>query len=343
MFARGVFRLIELIDIEKQYVQKKAAPFIALRGINLKLTKGEIFGVIGRSGAGKSTLLRSVNLLERPTSGTVIVGGHHLTELSEKELQEKRKKMGMIFQHFNLLETATVRENIAFPLKISKLPAKVMRQRVDELIKLVGLTDQQHQYPRQLSGGQKQRVGIARALANEPDVLLCDEATSALDPQTTDSILSLLKDINEKLGITILLITHEMGVIRAICDRVAVMEYGQIVEIGTVLDVFLHPAHPITREFVSEVSDTLGSEALKAYSGPGKIVRINFRGELTYEPVLYETVRGTQATFAILQGTVSRMKDVPYGQLIVELRGDESDVNRIISELDKRGLAVSEL
>ncbi|MCR2807824.1 methionine ABC transporter ATP-binding protein [Paenibacillus soyae] len=335
--------MIELIDIEKQYIRKKAEPFIALRGVSLKLEKGEIFGVIGRSGAGKSTLLRSINLLERPTSGTVIVGGDDLTKLGEKELQEKRKKIGMIFQHFNLLSTATVRENIAFPLKISKLPAKAIRQKVDELLELVGLTAQQHQYPRQLSGGQKQRVGIARALANDPDVLLCDEATSALDPQTTDSILSLLRDINRKMGITILLITHEMGVIRAICDRVAVMEYGQIVESGTVLDVFLNPVHPITREFVSEVSDTLGSEALNAFAGAGRVVRINFRGEQTYEPVLYETVRGTSATFAILQGTVSRMKDVPYGQLIVELRGSDEDVNRIITELGQRGLAVSEL
>lgn len=335
--------LIELIDIEKEFIRKKEDPLIALRGINLKVEKGEIFGVIGRSGAGKSTLLRSINLLERPSSGTVLVGGDDLTKLSEKELQKKRQKIGMIFQHFNLLSTATVRENIAFPLKISKLPAKATRKKLDELIELVGLTSQQHHYPRQLSGGQKQRVGIARALANDPDVLLCDEATSALDPQTTDNILSLLKDINFKLGITILLITHEMGVIRSICDRVAVMEYGQIVESGTVLDVFLNPVHPITREFVSEVSDTPGSEALNAFSGAGKVVRINFRGEQTYEPVLFETVRGTNATFAILQGTVSRMKDVPYGQLIIELRGSDSDVNRIIAELGQRGLAVNEL
>lgn len=338
-----MFQLIELIDIEKIYITSKKTEFTALSGVNLKIEKGEIFGVIGRSGAGKSTLLRSVNLLERPTSGTVIVGGENLTELKEYALQDRRKKIGMIFQHFNLLSTATVRDNIAFPLKISKLPPKEVKRRVDDLLELVGLTAQQHQYPRQLSGGQKQRVGIARALANEPDVLLCDEATSALDPQTTDSILTLLKDINRKMGITILLITHEMNVIRAVCDRVAVMEYGQIVESGTVLDVFLNPVHPITREFVSEVSDTLGSEALNAFEGAGRVVRINFRGEQTYEPVLYETVRGTNATFAILQGTVSRMKDVPYGQLIVELRGGDDEVDRIIAELDRRGLAVSEL
>lgn len=307
------------------------------------MEKGEIFGVIGRSGAGKSTLLRSINLLERPSKGKVIVGGDQLTTMREKQLQAKRRTIGMIFQHFNLLSTATVRDNIAFPLKIAKLTAKAQKERVDELLQLVGLTAHEHKYPSQLSGGQKQRVGIARALANKPDVLLCDEATSALDPQTTDSILSLLKEINQKMGITILLITHEMAVIRAICDRVAVMERGQIVESGTVLDVFLNPQNEITKEFVSEVSDSLGKDKFGSFEAQGRVVRIHFRGEQTYEPVLYDTVRGTDATFAILQGTVSRMKDVPYGQLIVDLRGNKDDVDRIITELGKRGLAVSEL
>lgn len=340
---KGGFQLIELTDIDKIYITAQKSSFMALRGIHLKVEKGEIFGVIGRSGAGKSTLLRSVNLLERPTRGKVIVGGVELTGLKEKELQEKRKRIGMIFQHFNLLSTATVRDNIAFPLKISKLPGSKLNRRVDELLELVGLRAQQHQYPSQLSGGQKQRVGIARALANEPEVLLCDEATSALDPQTTDSILTLLRDINQKLGITILLITHEMGVIRSVCDRVAVMDQGEIVELGSVLDVFLNPQHQVTREFVSEVSDSAGPLTIGTSEAEGRIVRIHFRGEQTYEPVLYETVRGTDATFAILQGTVSKMKDVPYGQLIVELRGSDDDVDEIILELGKRGLGVNEL
>lgn len=335
--------MIHLNDIEKVYRTGKKSSFIALRGINLKVEKGEIFGVIGRSGAGKSTLLRSVNLLERPTGGTVIVGGDKLTELSEKALQEKRKQIGMIFQHFNLLTTATVRDNVTFPLRIAKLGANRIKPRVDELLELVGLTAYQHHYPKQLSGGQKQRVGIARALANDPEVLLCDEATSALDPQTTDSILSLLKEINRRMGITILLITHEMGVIRAVCDRVAVMDHGRIMESGTVLDVFLSPRESVTREFVSEVSDTFGSEAIDAYRVQGRMVRIHFRGRQTYEPVLYETVRRTDATFAILQGTVSKMKDVPYGQLIVELRGSDGEVDRIIEELGQQGLEVSRL
>ncbi|MBH5319079.1 ATP-binding cassette domain-containing protein [Paenibacillus sp. GSMTC-2017] len=335
--------MIELIDINKQYRRSDKSYFHALSGINLKIEKGEIFGVIGRSGAGKSTLLRSVNLLERPSSGTVIVGDNNLMLLKEKELQDRRKQIGMIFQHFNLLSTATVRDNIAFPLKISKKSSNEIAVRVDELLELVGLTNHQHQYPRQLSGGQKQRVGIARALANEPDVLLCDEATSALDPETTDSILTLLRDINRKMGITILLITHEMDVIRAVCDRVAVMDHGQIVESGTVLDIFLNPTNKVTKQFVSEVFDTLGEETFGARQTQGKIVRIAFRGEQTYEPILYEAVRGTDATFAILQGTVSKMKDTPYGQLVVELRGSNADVSRIIAELGQRGLGVSEL
>jgi len=233
-----------------------------------------------------------------------------------------------------------VRENIAFPLKISKYPRDAIRHRVDELLELVGLTEHGHKYPSQLSGGQKQRVGIARALANEPDVLLCDEATSALDPQTTDSILALLLDINRKLGITILLITHEMHVIRSICDRVAVMDQGSIIELGDVLSVFLNPQHERTREFVSQVSDELDTDMLRSRA-EGRVVRINYKGDTAYEPILYETVRSTAASFVILQGTVSRMKDTPYGQLIVELRGSQSDTDQIIAELRRRGLDVT--
>lgn len=306
------------------------------------MKQGEVFGIIGHSGAGKSTLLRCVNLLERPTLGSVVVGGHELTGLGEKQLQKRRQKIGMIFQHFNLLSTATVRDNIAFPLKISALPRNRVEQRVDELIDLVGLGGHERSYPAQLSGGQKQRVGIARALANEPDVLLCDEATSALDPQTTDSILALLRDINRKLSITILLITHEMNVIRSVCDRVAVMEGGRIIELGEVLDVFLHPQHQATRDFVSQVAETADLRS-RDQRPEGVVVRITYKGELAYEPVLFETVRSTAASFVILQGTVSRMQDTPYGQLIVELRGSRQDTDSIIDELRNRGLEVGQL
>ncbi|WP_028558754.1 methionine ABC transporter ATP-binding protein [Paenibacillus pinihumi] len=331
--------MIELAGVNKVY-RAGASEVQALIDVNVTVNKGEIFGVIGHSGAGKSTLLRCVNLLERPSEGRVTVGGTELTSLGEKELQSRRQKIGMIFQHFNLLTTATVRDNVAFPLKISSLTKKEVKARVDELLELVGLRDHQHKYPAQLSGGQKQRVGIARALANHPDVLLCDEATSALDPHTTESILELLKDINSKLGITILLITHEMNVIRSICDRVAVMDQGRVIEMGDVLSVFLNPQHPTTKGFVSQVTDMIDTEALGIRS-EGRVVRINYMGNTAYEPVLFETVRSTAATFVILQGTVSRMKDTPYGQLIVELRGERKDTDHIISELRQQGLDVT--
>lgn len=311
----------------------------ALTDIELTVEKGDIFGVIGHSGAGKSTLLRCVNLLERPTSGKVVVNGKEMTALREKELQQERRRIGMIFQHFNLLSTATVTDNIAFPLKLAKWRAPQIKERVDELLELVGLRDHAAKYPSQLSGGQKQRVGIARALATNPDVLLCDEATSALDPQTTQSILQLLQDINEKLGITILLITHEMHVIRSICNRVAVMDGGRIVERGDVLDVFLKPQHPVTREFVGQVSERPDG-GFASVRHDGTVLRIQFVGESTYEPVLYEVVRETDATFAILQGTVSRMKNTPYGQLLVELRGTSGDTDRIVRRLRERGVDV---
>ncbi|ALS24415.1 methionine ABC transporter ATP-binding protein [Paenibacillus sp. YK5] len=330
--------LIELHQVSKTY-RTHGAVTEALFNVGLKVDKGDIFGVIGHSGAGKSTLLRCVNLLERPTSGRVIVNGKELTALREKELQQERRRIGMIFQHFNLLTTATVTENIAFPLKLAKWSSSRIRARVDELLELVGLRDHAGKYPAQLSGGQKQRIGIARALATNPDVLLCDEATSALDPQTTQSILQLLLDINAKLGITILLITHEMHVIRSICNRVAVMDGGRIVEEGDVLDVFLKPKHAITREFVGQVSEWPDDQFAYAHRG-GRLLRIHFVGESTYEPVLYEVVRETAATFAILQGTVSRMKNTPYGQLLIELRGETADMDRIVDRLRDRGVDV---
>jgi D-methionine transport system ATP-binding protein len=305
----------------------------------LTVQKGEIFGIIGHSGAGKSTLLRCVNLLEKPTSGTVNVGGVELTGLSERQLQTQRRRIGMIFQHFNLLSMSTVRDNIAFPLVLAKLSKTELNKRVDELLKLVQLEDHADKYPAQLSGGQKQRVGIARALANNPDVLLCDEATSALDPQTTNSILSLLLDINEKLGITILLITHEMNVIRSICDRVAVVDQGEIVEMGDVLHVFLKPEHPVTRDFVDQVADSGGIGQLLRERA-GRLLRMSYIGDLTYEPILYNAVKPTSVQFAILQGTVSRMKQTPYGQLIVELIGSDAEIERVIAVLRKDGLEV---
>lgn len=307
------------------------------------MRKGEIFGIIGHSGAGKSTLLRCVNLLERPTSGSVKVAGVELTRLGDRQLQKERRKIGMIFQHFNLLSMATVRENIAFPLKLAKLPKTEIASRVNELLQLVGLEQHGDKYPAQLSGGQKQRVGIARALANNPDVLLCDEATSALDPQTTSAILALLLDINQKLGITILLITHEMQVIRSICDRVAVIDGGTIVEMGDVIDVFLNPKHPVTQDFVDEAAESQSDMRQLLSARQGRIFRVHYVGHVTYEPILYNAVKASGVQVAILQGTISRMKQTPYGELIVEFIGGGSEIDGILAQLRQDGLNVEEL
>ena len=232
--------MIDLSHIEKIY-DSPSGPVKAIKDISLHINKGEIYGIIGLSGAGKSTLVRCINLLERPTSGKVTVDGQDITAMSESQLRQARKNIGMIFQHFNLLSSATVYDNVAFPLKLVNAPKEKIDQKVMELLELVGLKNKAHQYPSQLSGGQKQRVGIARALASEPKILLCDEATSALDPQTTKAILELIKDINAKLKLTVVVITHEMQVIKDICDKVAVIDKGVIAEKGRVLDVFTDP------------------------------------------------------------------------------------------------------
>jgi len=335
--------LIEISNVSKTF-RIGGQPFEALSDINLSVKQGEIFGIIGHSGAGKSTLLRCINGLETPTSGTVVVNGVELSACTPKELQAQRQKIGMIFQHFHLLSSATVFDNIAFPLKLAKMPKEFIRSRVLELAELVGLQAHLGHYPSQLSGGQKQRVGIARALANDPYVLLCDEATSALDPQTTESILSLLLDINDKLGLTIVLITHEMQVIRSICDRVAVIDGGRIVESGAVVDVFLRPQHPTTKQFVSQAADIEQATFGKAEgAAQGMLLRVTFQGEQTYAPVLFETVKETGMSFSILQGSISRMKRIPYGQLVVELHGEEPAARRTVAALRERGLEVEVL
>ncbi|MEW9700494.1 methionine ABC transporter ATP-binding protein [Paenibacillus sp. SI8] len=339
--------MIHIENLQKVY-EDVPGRIPAIQQIHLHIDRGEIYGIIGHSGAGKSTLLRCVNMLERPSSGTILIDGEEMTLLDARQLQTKRRKIGMIFQHFNLLASATVADNIAFPLKLAGMSKTDISARIQELLELVGLQDHAHKYPNQLSGGQKQRVGIARALANRPDILLCDEATSALDPQTTNSILALLLDINKKLGITILLITHEMQVIRAICDRVAVMENGLIVETGKVLDVFLKPQHAVTKDFVGQVSDFRGGgeneDTLLQTSTRGTLLRITYIGAKTYEPILFETVKSTSVSFAILQGTISSMKHVPYGQLLVELTGGEQqEIDAVISKLKQEGIDVEVL
>lgn len=335
--------MINLKGITKVYGKGSQAA-TALSGLNLTIEKGEIFGVIGHSGAGKSTLIRCINLLERPTEGEVWVDGVELTSLTQGELQEQRRKIGMIFQHFNLLSSATVYDNIAFPLRLAGTSRAAIDMKVKDLLALVGLEEHRDKYPAQLSGGQKQRVGIARALASDPDVLLCDEATSALDPQTTDSILKLLLDINKRFHLTIVLITHEMHVIQSICDRVAVIHGGGIVEQGKVTEVFLKPQHEVTREFIR--SETQNEGPLRAAldaAGAGEYsqaVKVTFLGEKTYGSALSNVVRETGVSFAILHGTISTIKDVPYGQMIVRFEGANEAIALTIDKLIAQGLDV---
>jgi D-methionine transport system ATP-binding protein len=306
----------------------------AVDDLSLSIEKGEIFGVIGYSGAGKSTFIRLINRLEEPTSGTVEIDGQNITALSKHDLRIKRQEIGMIFQHFNLLWSRTVEENIAFPLEIAGTSKADIKARVQELIDLVGLTGKEKNYPSQLSGGQKQRVGIARALANKPKVLLCDEATSALDPETTDSILSLLVDINEKLGLTIILITHEMHVIQKICHNVAVMEAGRVVEQGNVLEVFSHPKKSVTKKFVEQVmgkpDEELTDELLLEHISDGHVLKLTFVRETANRAIISEVAKHYEVDINIIQGNIKQTQEGAYGSLYVQMTGDLSAVEQAI-------------
>ncbi|MFN7251869.1 MAG: methionine ABC transporter ATP-binding protein [Anaerobacillus sp.] len=335
--------MITLNSLKKVF-QTKDGVVTAVDNINLTINEGEIYGIIGYSGAGKSTLIRMLNMLERPTSGTVEVARKNLSQLSNKQLRLARQEISMIFQHFNLLWSRTVRENISFPLEIAGVPKEKRKERVEELIKLVGLEGRGESYPSQLSGGQKQRVGIARALANNPKVLLCDEATSALDPKTTDSILELLVDINRKLGLTIVLITHEMHVIRKICHRVAVMENGNIVEEGPVLEVFRQPTQEMTKEFVKQVTEPEETvetvKHLLAETNTGKIVQLTFVGGDAEKPLITQMIRAFDIDINILQGKISHTQNGPYGALFVHIDGDDTEVERAIEYVKEKQVKV---
>lgn len=311
----------------------------AVDQLTLDIKKGEIFGVIGYSGAGKSTFVRLLNRLEEPTTGQVFINDHDLITLNTDELRLARQNIGMIFQHFNLLWSRTVAENIAFPLEIAQMPKTERNKRVKELIQLVGLTGKETAYPSQLSGGQKQRVGIARALANEPSVLLCDEATSALDPETTNSVLDLLTDINKKLGLTIILITHEMHVIRKICDRVAVMDSGRVVEVGDVLDVFSKPKQPITKKFVGQimgdVEETEDIDFLIQHYTQGLIIRLHFVGETTNQALISSVAKSFNVDINILQGKIAQTQRGAYGMLIVQINGENQEIERAVDFIMK--------
>ena len=333
--------MIQLQNIQKSF-QVAGRDVQALAGVDLSIESGEIFGIIGHSGAGKSTLVRLINLLERPTAGRVLIADTEMTSLDAEALRTMRQGIGMIFQHFNLLSSKTVAENIAWPLKIAGWDKADVAPRVAELIARVGLQDHADKYPAQLSGGQKQRVGIARALATRPKILLCDEATSALDPQTTRSVLDLLADINRELGLTIVLITHEMDVVRRICDRVAVLDGGRVVEVGPVSKVFLHPTHATTKSFVMEAEHVDENEQVDDFAHvPGRVVRLTFTGDATYAPVLGEVARNTGIDFSILSGRIDRIKDTPYGQLTVAFT--TGNIDAALVQLAERGIVVEEL
>jgi len=329
--------MIRVENVSKTYTGKQGT-VEAVKDVSLEISRGEIFGVIGFSGAGKSTLIRLLNGLETVTSGHIYINEKDITTLKRKELLKERQKIAMIFQHFNLLWSRTVEENIAFSLEIAGVPKAERKAKVAELIDLVGLTGREKSYPSQLSGGQKQRVGIARALANDPEVLLCDEATSALDPKTTKDILKLLVEINQELGLTIVLITHEMHVVRQICHRVAVMEEGRVVESGEVIEVFKNPQQPITKQFVGEerVDDEIDEvfHHLSTSLRPGVAVRIQYLGDRTGDAVLSEAIRKLDATVSILQAKVNITQKGILGSMIILIEEESSKAEVIVEVLE---------
>jgi D-methionine transport system ATP-binding protein len=326
----------------------------AVRDVSLSIARGEIFGIIGKSGAGKSTLVRTLNLLNRPSEGRILVDGRDMTALPERELRAARREIGMIFQHFNLLSSRTVEENVTLPLELAGVPRAEIAKRVPPLLELVGLTQQRRRYPAQISGGQKQRVGIARALANRPKVLLSDEATSALDPETTRSILELLRKINRELELTIVLITHQMEVIKAVCDRMAVMDAGRVIESGSVLDVFREPRHEVTRALIGDVIalelprgllERLRARLAQTRAGAGRdhLFRFAFTGNGVDAPLLSEAVRRFGIDFSILHGQIDEIRGQAFGSLAVLATGDAGDVGRATQFFRERGVMVEEL
>jgi D-methionine transport system ATP-binding protein len=340
--------MIELRGIRQRY---PGAAVEALRGVDLAVQPGEVFGVIGRSGAGKSSLARTINLLNRPSAGQVVVGGEELTALPPERLRAARRRIGMVFQHFNLLSSRTVHGNVALPLELAGVPAAEAGRRVDALLEVVGLSALRDRYPAQISGGQKQRVGIARALASRPQVLLSDEATSALDPETTRSILALLKQIRQDFGLTVVLITHQMQVIKQVADRVAVMEAGQVVEQGAVLDVFGHPRHEVTRSLLDDLVPQQLPDSVVARirylmacnARPARLLRLAFTGEESDRPLLSELVRRFGVDLNIVHGQVDEIQGRPFGSLAVLARGAAEPLAAAVEHLRSSGVRVQEV
>lgn len=326
--------MIEIRNISKTFHQKKQA-FKALDQVSLNIDKGDIVGIIGFSGAGKSTLIRTVNLLERPDEGHIIINGKDFTQLSSKQLAEERKKIGMIFQHFNLLSSRTVFDNVALPLELDHSGKDQINKKVNELLKIVGLEDKANDYPKSLSGGQKQRVAIARALANDPHLLLCDEATSALDPVTTQSISQLLKDINQRLGITILLITHEMEVIKAVCNHVAVIDKGKLLAKGTLSEIISNRENPVIQQFINSDVMTLPQELnnrlqKEPQDGLFPLVEIELNEKISVEQILSALYNEHKIPYKLLKADVEYFGNSNFGKLLLQLQGADEENQKAI-------------
>lgn len=329
-------QIFKIQAVSKRYKQT-GKEIHALVDVSLNIEQGDIFGIIGLSGAGKSTLIRMLAQLVTPSSGKILFREQDFSNMKKKDLRTYRKNIGMIFQHFNLLSSRTVAGNIAYPLEIAGMP-KDQQERIDELLGLTGLKDKKEAYPSRLSGGEKQRVGIARALANHPEVLLCDEATSALDPKTTREILNLLKSINEKLGVTIVLITHQMEVIKQICNKVAVIEKGTIVEEGLVTEVFASPKHPTTEQFLRNPSHEIPPEFFQAISPRRKLLRLKFKGKAAGEPIMSEMVRRFHVDANILLGWIDRLQSLILGTLVIELTGEPENIQKALNYLEENSV-----
>jgi D-methionine transport system ATP-binding protein len=329
--------VIEVKKVSKSYehAQRKVH---ALEDIDLVVHKGDIYGIIGLSGAGKSTLIRCLARLVKPTKGEILFHGNDIAKLEKRPLREFRKKCGMIFQHFNLLSSRTVAGNVAYPMEVAGIPKEKREARIEELLTLVGLAEKKDAYPSQLSGGEKQRVGIARALANEPEILLCDEATSALDPKTTREILNLLKLINRKLGVTIILITHEMEVIKRICNKVAVIEKGKIVEEGSVAEIFSDPSHTTTKNFLQSIPHDIPQQFIKAPSPNRKLLQLKFKGTVAGEPVISHIVRKFDVDANVLLGWIDNLQTMTVGTLIIELTGSPQGVEQALEYLKEKSV-----
>ena len=341
--------MIDIQDLSLTYAGPQG-PVHALKNINLHIQAGEVFGIIGRSGAGKSSLVRCMNLLNRPGSGKMIVNGRDLLQLSDAQLRQARQEIGMVFQHFNLLSSRTVFDNAALPLELAGVSKAEIAQRITPLLELVGLAHLANRYPAQISGGQKQRVGIARALASNPRVLLSDEATSALDPETTRSILDLLRQVNRELGVTVVLITHQMQLIKQIADRVAVMEAGQVVELGAVLDVFTNPQQAITQSLIDEivpqelpasVQQRVQALSLGLPAGQsGQLLRLSYAGDSAYQPVLSHLIRELGLDLSILHGQIDDIQGQTFGSLAVFASGPPAQITAAIAYLQRNGVQV---